>query len=729
MPNRPVYRHHGASVAPPLYQLPLHAMQRSRVAADLQLARPHTASHAIDRLSSQRRTCRPAEPTRRDHRQSTAVRHSGNALAKAFAIGMIASFSAAAVARPYEGPAGHFRRPLIPTAPPPDPDDRVAPRAYDDVIVQPAPREWVRTSYTQDDVLRALTHFDRPFRSVIDLADDIHTIIHGQPLNPDTRARLRASMEGIDALTQLVPGVAQTRLGGRIAQAMLDTRDGQAPNADELADIVMQTNVRGLESGEPVSTHDMGWPAQAQPPSAIDIWSNSPREPDLTPRVSPGDDPGSMGLDAADAADDADDAGDDAADASPAVAGDPVSVMPFDVPWTPLAEIEGERIYLDGYAHSSPTGPLTPMRDAGLYTSAGENWLRSRDGYYRLRPSPDRTHWLARRPGIGAGGAEVPLRPRIDGSGWIAHAPLQLRGGGGVLGKSARTGIRSPDSGYRSVERNTPIATGSHRIDDSRLSHVSSDADSVFGYALDMTLVKTAALRKAFTEAFDDVADMNLQRSNRDDRRMTRVQNTLAGRGHMNDLPAESRIANVRQYLARRMSHIDRNTPLRTQQQKIARITAEFFRDNPGGEAYCQENAEALMGAMLDSGVPAEHLAVITIQKPTGPGRGHAMVLYSDTDTLFDALVRTTPKIPRQVSREGMSLDQFVHAIMPIRDRVMLFDTWAMLKQLTFYRAMNFAEVYNTLKPTLALADLVQPGVSYRVTLARQTMRSPTTAR
>ncbi|MGC7404678.1 hypothetical protein ACPWR0_09380 [Pandoraea pneumonica] len=333
--------------------------------------------------------------------------------------------------------------------------------------------------------------------------------------------------------------------------------------------------------------------------------------------------------------------------------------------------IQGEREFLKGYSQSLlRTAPLTQLRH-GLVLRGGRFFLHGTDGYYRVQRAKTGDHWYVDAPRPGK--PQVPLRLDPATGQWYAYAPLRLCGGG---------------------------------CSQSRLGTPHSATDSIGGYVLNLVGIADTRVRDAIQEAFDTLGELRLLRSNRQDLRMFR----------------DNSITDIREVLETGLREIDPTAPLSKQQRRAAEMTAMYYLERPGLEAFCHENAEILLHFMLVRGVPKSRLRMVTLRPQNRPA--HVMLLYSESPVLIKMLEMSTPQPPVEGLVDGLTHLEFARAILSSRYRSRLFDPWSRIKMVTFERARSEREVSDMLAPTLEDAGY-RRGEPYRISVTRPLGKPP----
>lgn len=336
--------------------------------------------------------------------------------------------------------------------------------------------------------------------------------------------------------------------------------------------------------------------------------------------------------------------------------------------------IHGEREFLQGYSQwPLATKPLTELRH-GLVLLDGHFFLRSTHGFYRVQRSKVDDYWVVDTPTPGK--PQVPMKLDPDTGQWHAYAPLRLCGGG---------------------------------CSQSRMGAPQRVADSVYSYEFDLDGISERWVRDAIRDAFDALGDLNLLRSNRQDMRLLR----------------NNSISEIRKHLGKRLREIDASQPLDRQQRHAAAITANYYIDNPGREAFCHENAEILLYFMLMHGVPKSRLRMVTLRPQNRAA--HVMLLYTESPLLIKSLDWATPQAPVEGQADGLTRQEFSKAILSTRDHTWLFDPWSRIKMVTFERARSVQDVSNTLAPTLEAAGYRRSD-PYRISVTR-TLSTPANER
>lgn len=317
--------------------------------------------------------------------------------------------------------------------------------------------------------------------------------------------------------------------------------------------------------------------------------------------------------------------------------------------------------------------PPSQTRTPGiLMTQTGQTVVHGEDGFYRVH-----RHGMGdwRIHAAGDRLSEVPLSWDDSLHQWQAHEPLRLRGGGGGSSKHS-TKTRS-------------TASGAMLLEDSI-----SDRDQV------LTMIHDRSVRQAVDYALDATGDMRLRRTNREENR------------HLRD----NSIVKTRQILESGFRHIDPAATLEEQQQIAAEVTLNYYRDHPGSEAFCHENAEILFGNMIDFGVPPERIRMITMSPSTR--LGHVAVLYSESPVIFAFLRAATPYQASRMRLDGLPAPVFAELIFESRDTTVLLDPWSANKIVSFKNAATSHDILDLIAPNLQEAG-IQQHRHYQVTLSR----------
>ncbi|VVD89609.1 hypothetical protein PAQ31011_01556 [Pandoraea aquatica] len=332
---------------------------------------------------------------------------------------------------------------------------------------------------------------------------------------------------------------------------------------------------------------------------------------------------------------------------------------------TPDLFIAGEQTYLLGYAQHIPKHRLPSGGVKRLVIVDGQQYLRGENGFYLASPASNADHWLVDAPRRTKAQVPVTYDPHLDL--WVAHEALRLCGGG--CGSSR---VTTPDS----------IAMNRHEVD-AVLSHLRDDD-----------------AQNAILSAYNDVSRLKLLRSNRPDLRQYRDFSIIPNR----------------EAIRTALQHIPPDTPLYEQQRLAAVITASHYRLNLGTEAFCQENAEILFHFLIENGVHGDCIRMITVH-PKGRSP-HALVLYTESEELIDALELATPVEYEGAGADGISGNNFAGLIMNAQDTTILLDPWSRVKAVGFALSKDPQETQRVLDA--AFADVGhRPGEAYRVSLTR----------
>ncbi|VVE08518.1 hypothetical protein PPN31114_02515 [Pandoraea pneumonica] len=266
--------------------------------------------------------------------------------------------------------------------------------AWPDVVINRMAPEPIKLDYSFDDVLKALASAREPFRNLGESMADVYTTLTGNEVDPEVRAQLRMGTTAVDLLTSLLPGVALPRLGGEIAQIVADQREGKPVDSSRLISVLINTNLRGMESLSDTSVKQVHSVARGHQPMPKPY-----RERLHEPRDTLA--PQSQEL------------------------------------------VIGESEYLQGYAQPlgahvlSPEAirPVSTDTEQGILVARGDYFIRGTGGYYRMQRQKSDNQWLVAARGPGK--PQVPVTYDAATQKWRAHAPLRLYGGGGGISKEA----------------------------------------------------------------------------------------------------------------------------------------------------------------------------------------------------------------------------------------------------------------------------------------------------
>jgi hypothetical protein len=607
------------------------------------------------------------------HRNASAV------WPAAFALLLVANLAAPASARvPAQSREPSTDDGGLRTEDPAGDPENVAPL---DVAVAPLVLSTVKSEYTSLDLLKAMATARNPFRSAARQLADAFAAVSGGDVDPELRRSMDDWAGLVDEVTGLLPEVQLMRIPAEVAGIAVDDIEGKPVNADRLTELIqltsprMHANARKNTVGKPETDFPVNGEA---PPNdyARETFHDAVQVP-----VADAED--AEGVEVAENTENTENAADADSDAngrarerdfSPALERADEMRVSGDVDATPAqahAEAEGtlairgELDHLTGYAQTLAPEHAPADASARRFFANGHHYLRGAAGVYRIERGLSGDHWLVDAPGRNR--AQVPVTFDPATQQWEAHAPLRVCGGGCGASRPA-----TPDSIDGSFE---DIFLATRHLPDKEV-------------------------RGAILSSFADLGMMNLVRSNRADLRSVR----------------DNSIVDHRMALREAMKHIDRHAPLARQQRLASEITTRYYFSHRGSEAFCQENAEILFQFLLEDGVPAEQLRMITIQpRHRSP---HVMVLYSESRRLIDILDKVTPHPPVGFRPDGISDAHFAWAVFLTRDKTVLLDPWSRSKAISFVGAGTQGDVAAILDA--ALADIGhRPGRRYVVTVTR----------
>lgn len=679
--------HHRAIGSAPCYRLSPAANRRqsSRFGAH-EFPRHFRGTHASPRAHA----AVANGPCRNAQAKASSIGH----WQTAFALTVVANLVPLALAGPRLPFSRDEQRPRDDAA------DDAAPHAHDIAAitgdhVQRVPVQHhtaLKADYSLPQLMRALGASSAPFQNLGRAINEMHVLVAGQELDPETLETVKDVGSFIDMVTALIPSVQNARLGGHVAQAAAEAAEGKPTNAERIGALIQMSDPRALGASMPV---------QAGAPSAdlvSSAWlpaerSGPTHELHDVHDVEQANDDGGVepnvedDVIAAAAADARAEANIDAQDGKPvsavnadSPAGDPLD-PPVDTPETsrngqparlPERRIDGERDHLRGYEQALPPGAHRDASRPQLFTVDTRHYLRGEAGFYRLSATPQVNQWLADAPR--GTRAQVPVTYDPQTGRWQAQAPLRLCGGG--CGPSRES---TPDS----------VAMSRNQIADA-IRHI-PDRD----------------IRDAIQLAYRDLSHLHLMRTNREDLRAFR-DNSIVGH---------------RKILVPQLMRLDPYATLFEQQREAAEITAIHYDSyvdtgvyDLSPEAFCQENAEILFHYLLARGVPSHHIRIMTIQPKSQPA--HVMVLYTESDQFIDLLDLSTPQPPVQGYVDGISAERFTAALFLTRDVTVLLDPWSRIKASSFVDSDSIEEMMHELD--IALADTGhRPGNPFRVSLTR----------
>ncbi|WP_242560809.1 MULTISPECIES: hypothetical protein [Pandoraea] len=529
-----------------------------------------------------------------------------------------------------------------------------------DVIAQPiAPQMTIKHEYSSQDVLRSIGAGSEPFKNLGNSVVDMYALLTGHDVSQQTREQIQQRTHMMDVATGLLPEVAILRLPSEVTDVVADSRDGKPISTDRIVSILQNADPR-------VMTRPLG---NAMRPARRGAKGGKIH---AMPETPPG---GSSGhavqaprktLDAVDRKMASggrevviehagiDDEARVAAGASAIMTDDAAAMA-----------IIGERTYLQGYEQQITDDKLPASGAARIVLVDGRHYLRGEAGYYRTTRGSSGDHWLVDSAQRTL--AQVPVTYDPQTGRWEAHAPLRLCGGG--CGNSR---VTTPDS----------IALNRHEVD-AVLSHLRDDD-----------------VQNAILGAYAEVSRMKLMRTNRPDLRPYRDYSILKNRDAI-------RVA---------LEQVPPDASLFEQQRLAAFVTTSHYRLNPGTEAFCQENAEILFHFLIEGGVHGDCVRMITVQpKHRSP---HALVLYTESVELIDALELATPIDFEGPGTDGITGTNFAGLIMGAQDTTVLLDPWSRVKAVGFAMTKDPMETRRVLDA--AFADIGhRQGEPYTVSLTR----------
>ncbi|WP_150682879.1 hypothetical protein [Pandoraea iniqua] len=542
---------------------------------------------------------------------------------------------------PDTGPALAWRAASVGTALPALPAfhaTEIATTSWPDVVIRPLIPDAVKTDYSVDDILKAIASGNAPFRNLGESIADAYTALTGNDVSTEVREKFRKGTLTADLLTGMLPSAALSRLSAEVAQILADQHAGKPVESSRLIAVLLNTNLRGMESPSRQGAVRHTPANNVRPLAARELAHDPAGEP------------------------------------APAPASETLHT-PIDTPAFALPEIvTGEREHLTGYAqplpenvlHSPmPAGPEGPDTLHGIIVADGNYFIRGTGGYYRMQRQKTGDHWLI--DAHEAGKPQIPVIYDTATGKWRAHAPLRLCGGGCGSSKS---------------------------------SQVASNSDSMLGMVFDLSSIREPEVRRAIQESYDDLSELRLLRTNRDDLRPRR----------------DNSIVEIRESLSNAMRRIDRHAPLLEQQRQAARCTALYYLEHPASEAFCQENAEVLFHFMLANQVPASRIRMITLRPRNRPP--HVMVLYTESKNVIQMLHWATPQPAVDGRIDGITDLTFAQEIYATRASTRLLDPWGRIKMQSFERARCEHEVLDTLRVMLEDAG-ARNGEAFFVSITR----------
>ncbi|WP_449413864.1 hypothetical protein [Pandoraea soli] len=528
-----------------------------------------------------------------------------------------------------------------------------------DVDRHPLTAPLIKSHYTFREFLRAVATASAPFRHLGKTIGDAYSAVSGNEVDPPTIETAQRIGSVLDVATGLIPDVQLSRLPGQFADLAADVLDGKPPPSTKLTDFLQYGDPRAMGPHMPIQH------------------ASAPAQPVLFRRAPVHEPASAHGIDAD-------------APVAPAAEGDGLDPLPYAPPEHSLeivdapisnaesigidhgSRIGGEHEFLQGYEQSLPIAHVPDGPRRQLMTINGRHFLGGESGYYHVTPGQHAHDWLIHAPR--GTRAQVPVTYDAQTGEWRAGAPLRLCGGG--CGPSRAS---TPDS----------VAMSKNDVADA-IRHI-ADHD----------------VRRAIQQAYSDLADLHLMRTNREDLRALR----------------DNSIIEHRRILVPQLMRIDPHSTLFEQQREAALITAihydnysEYPIPDLSSEAFCQENAEILFHYLLTRGVPSHHIRMITVQPQGRPQ--HVMVLYSESDQFIDLLDLSTPQPPVKGHVDGIGSDRFTAAVFLTRDTTVLLDPWSRIKASSFRRANDVEELMGMLDISLADAGH-RAGNPYTVSLTR----------
>ncbi|VVE60206.1 hypothetical protein PAN31117_00164 [Pandoraea anapnoica] len=670
-----------ATAVAPAYSLS-HAVQhrkastRADTRVHVQTEQPFSTAFALARLTTQSHTLRTSQthsPLMQDRpRRKTAASSTPTVWPAAFALmlvanliapvasaGPVAAFVPKTVRRCHgndnaEGDASGCAPPALLNQALPMPGD-----VDTAVRAEPINRPMtLKDQYSPHEVLRSIGTGSAPFRYFGDSVADLYTLLTGNTVSQPMREEIQQRAHLIDVGTGLIPEVALLRLPSEVANAVADGIDGNPITADRIISIVQSADPRALARplGSALRPARLSTVGKKAAPATVEK-SGGPS--DAVHIESPEKSVKDAGKKVA------------ATDLERMIAPADVDVPEPDVALGNVSDempelfIAGEQTYLQGYAQQIPAHRLPSDDATRLVIVDGQQYLRGANGFYLASQASNADHWLVDSPRRTKAQVPVTYDPHLDL--WVAHEALRMCGGG--CGNSR---VTTPDS----------IALNRHEVD-AVLSHL-RDADA----------------QNAILSAYNDVSRLKLLRSNRPDLQRFRDYSIIPNREAI-------RVA---------LERIPPASPLYEQQRLAAIVTASHYRMNLGTEAFCQENAEILFHFLIENGVHGDCIRMITVH-PKGRSP-HALVLYTESESLIDALELATPVEYEGPGIDGISGNNFAELIMKAHDTTLLLDPWSQVKAVGFARSNDLQETQRVLDA--AFADVGhRSGDAYRVSLTR----------
>ncbi|WP_147284570.1 hypothetical protein [Pandoraea pulmonicola] len=579
------------------------------------------------------------------------------------------------VPRP-DGPAGDIDvlAPLVAVRPDmPVPVEAASTAPPEVVHVAAVPIE-IKTSYTLIEFLEVLGSSETPFTNSVDTVLDAYTMLTGKALASGMKKTIRQWTRLFDEITNLIPKVQLSRMPGKAATFASERLQNKEVESDQIVDWLQFADPHPWRSAaeRQVPQQDSVAPSQREPTrNRASATQHEGPAAEVAPR--PGERQGKMAiardgeLESAAASQ-----SDGARPKLPSkIAGEiimsDVGLAAGETLVATHPKIEGEREHLQGYAHSLSQENLPSSVPRRLLFVDGRFYIRGDFGYYHATRGTDSAHWLINAPRGSNRRAQVPIEYDAELDTWRAQAPLRLCGGGCVQSRlpTADSIIADDETIQRAIEH-----------------------------------LEESKVRNAIRRAFNDLARLQLKRSNRPDLRATRDHSIIDRRTDLRAL----------------MQNVDPNAPLHLQQREAAFITTMYYHFNPGTEAFCQENAEILLHFLISHGIPSQRLRMITVQ-PWNRAP-HALVLYTESPELIAKLSAATPHPPTGFDRDGISGREFVLDGFHARRNTILLDPWSRTRATAFVHADSAEAVGKLVEAALADTGLA-PGAPYSVALTR----------
>ncbi|MCE4060978.1 hypothetical protein LXM60_12255 [Pandoraea sputorum] len=110
----------------------------------------------------------------------------------------------------------------------------------------------LKADYSLPQLMRALGASRAPFQNLGQAINEMHVLVAGAELDPQTLETVKDVGSFIDMVTALIPSVQNARLGGHVAHATADAVEGKPTTAERIGALIQMSDPRAFGASMPM---------------------------------------------------------------------------------------------------------------------------------------------------------------------------------------------------------------------------------------------------------------------------------------------------------------------------------------------------------------------------------------------------------------------------------------------------------------------------------------------